>query len=244
MTYLDRPSAARSKAWAHSTLGAVVHNALRAFFELGPDQRTPERVTALLRRYWKNDGFAGPEQAAEYRARAEQWLADYVRNQDVTTTPVAVERWVSAPTGTIIAEGRVDRVDRRGDELVVVDYKTGRFGAGENDARDSMALALYLLATRKTLRGRCDRVELHHLPSGTVVSWEHTGETLDRHVRKAEQLAAELQAATDEWNEGGDVGDTFAPRTGRHCAWCDFRAYCPEGREAAEEVTSWALLGN
>lgn len=242
MTYLDRPSPARSGPWAHSTLGAAVHNALRAFFDLRPDQRTPERVTALLRRYWKSDGFSGADQAAEYRARAERWLSDYVERSDVEATPVAVERWVSAPTGSIIAEGRVDRIDRRHGELVVVDYKTGRYGLGVDDARDSLPLALYALATRKTFRGTCDRVELHHLPSGRVVSWEHTAESLAGHVDRAERLAGELQSATRAW-ESNPAAEVFAPRAGRHCSWCDFRARCPEGREAAADLSPWALLG-
>ncbi|HEY7361207.1 MAG TPA: PD-(D/E)XK nuclease family protein, partial [Streptosporangiaceae bacterium] len=34
MTYLDRPPPPRAGAWAHNTLGAVVHTALRALYEL------------------------------------------------------------------------------------------------------------------------------------------------------------------------------------------------------------------
>ncbi|GAB3284727.1 PD-(D/E)XK nuclease family protein [Parasphingorhabdus pacifica] len=244
MTYLDRPSPPRSGAWAHSTLGAVVHNVLRAFFELPPEERTPDRMPRLLRRYWKSDGFAGADQVAEYRARAERWLTDYVERNDVSETPLAVERWVSAPAGTIIAEGRADRIDERGGELVVVDYKTGRHGVNPDDARDSMALGLYALAARKTFRAKCDRVELHHLPSGGVVSWEHTEESIGAHLRRAEQLAEEIRTATEAWEAGDGSARTFPARTGRHCAWCDFRAHCPEGRETAAGAPSWALLGD
>ena len=243
MTYLDKPTPPRAGAWAHSTLGAVVHNALRAFFELPLVQRTPERAAELVGRCWKSDGFESARQAAEYRERARGWVADYVRGTDVDA-PVALERWVSAPAGSIIAEGRVDRIDRRGAEFVVVDYKTGRRALTTADARDSRALALYALAARKTLRGRCCRVELHHLPSGSVVSWEHTEDTVTEHLRSAEQLAAELRSA-GEAHEAGQYRDEelFPPRVGRHCSWCDFRAHCPEGRQAAPASSPAALLG-
>lgn len=243
MTYLDKPTPRRAGAWAHSTLGAVVHNALRAFFGLRVSERTPERAAELVGSHWKSDGFAGPQQAADYRERAQGWVADYVRATDVQA-PIALERWVSAPAGSIIAEGRVDRIDQRGDELVVVDYKTGRRALSTADARDSRALALYAIGTRKTLRRSCRRVELHHLPTGSVVSWEHTEDSLNEHLRSAEDLAAELRAA-GEAHEAGEQRDEelFPPRVGGHCSWCDFRAHCPEGRQAAPESSPAALLG-
>lgn len=221
----------------------MVHNALRAFFDLRPAERTPDRAAELVGRFWKGDGFDGPQQAAEFRERAQGWVADYVRGTGADT-PVALERWVSGPAGSIIAEGRVDRVDQRGEELVVVDYKTGRRALTTADARDSRALALYALAVGKTLRGRCRRVELHHLPSGSVVSWEHTEDTINEHLRSAEQLAAELRAA-GEAHETGEYRDEelFPPRVGRHCSWCDFRAHCPEGRQAEFESAPAALPG-
>ena len=47
---------------------------------------------------------------------------------------------------------------------MVVDYKTGRRPLTTDDARGSLALAMYVLGTRRTLRANCRRVELHHLP--------------------------------------------------------------------------------
>ena len=243
MTYVDKPTPSRGGPWAHNTLGAVVHNALRAFFELRAEQRTPEKAAALVWRHWKNDGFADRDHASEYRERAQRWVSDYVRNLDERANPIALEQWVSASIGTIIAEGRVDRIDQRPDgELVVIDYKTGRRAPRENDARDSLALALYALASRKTLRRPCRRVELHHLPTGATLACEHEQETLDRHRERAEELAVQSRAASEQTTAGVNVDQAFPPRTGPHCSSCDFRAHCPEGRRAAPDVPSWALL--
>jgi RecB family exonuclease len=224
-------------------LGAVLHNALRRLFELRPEERTPQRASTLVREHWKSDGFAGPEQARDYRARAQRWLAEYVDRLGTEATPMAVERWVSAPHGSIIAEGRVDRIDQRDGELVIVDYKTGRHALDVADARDSLALALYAWAAARTLRIECRRVELHHVPTGTVLAWEHTDETLGTQLARAERLAAELQEATGTREAGGDADRAFPPNPGRQCSWCEFRAHCQEGRAAAPEMPSWALLG-
>ncbi|SDJ47784.1 PD-(D/E)XK nuclease superfamily protein [Actinokineospora alba] len=242
MAYIDRPTPPRGGPWAHSTLGAVVHNALKALFDLPVGKRTPDAAAALVGTHWKDDGFAGSEQAATFRERAAGWVHDYVAEADVDHDPVGLERWVSAPVGTIVAEGRVDRIDQRDGELVIVDYKTGRHALTTDDARGSQALALYVLAARRTLRRPCTKVELHHLPSGTVSSWEHTDESLARHLRRAEESADEFQLATDTLKAGGDPEVLFPPTPGRQCSWCDFRRNCDDGRAAGPQIEPWAML--
>jgi putative RecB family exonuclease len=242
MTYVDRPAPARGGAYAHSTLGAVVHNALRAFFDLPLEKRTPETGAALVTTHWKDDGFADSAQAAIYRDRAKGWVADYLSQADVSIDPVGLERWVSAPAGTIVAEGRVDRIDDRFGELVIVDYKTGRAALTTDDARGSQALAMYCIATTRTLRRKCRKVELHHLPTGEVAVWEHTDESLARHQSRAEETADEIQLATDTLAAGGDPDVLFPPQVGRQCSWCDFRRHCPEGQSAGPPTTPWGML--
>ncbi|MGQ0483397.1 MAG: RecB family exonuclease [Pseudonocardia sp.] len=242
MTYLDRPPPPRGGAWAHSTLGAVVHNALRAVFDLPVPGRTPDAAAGLVDRNWSGEGFRDSDQEQRYRERARRWVADYVSELDVSDEPVGVERWVSAPTGRIVAEGRVDRIDERGGELVVVDYKTGRHALTVDDARSSQALALYALAARRTLRRPCRRVELHHLPSGEVAAWEHSEPSLLRHLGRMEEAADDASLATDTLAAGGDPELLFPARVSGGCSYCDFRRSCPEGRAAAPEVRPWALL--
>ncbi|MBB4686060.1 RecB family exonuclease [Amycolatopsis jiangsuensis] len=248
LTYLDRPTPQRTGPWAHSTLGAVVHNALRALFDLPVVKRTPQRAMALVAEHWKDAGFADDEQAARYRARAKGWVAEYVEDHDVSEDPVGLERWVSAPVSTsggrpsMIIEGRADRIDQRQGELVVVDYKTGRRAPDEHEARASQALAMYAVASARTLRLPCTTVELHHLPTGTVAAAEHTPETLRRHLERAEQTAGDLRLATDTLDAGGDGDVLFPARPERRCSWCDFRPSCAVGREIGPAAQPWDLL--
>jgi RecB family exonuclease len=242
MNYLERPMPPKGGPWAHSTMGASVHNALKAFFDLPHRERTPQASAELAVAHWKSDGFADQEQSAHYRERAQEWVASYVESIDVEQDPVGLERWVAAPLGTIIAEGRVDRIDEREGELVIVDYKTGKHALSTDDVRSSQALAMYAMAAKRTLRKPCTTVELHHLPSGEVHTWEHSEESLARHLRRAEESARDLQLATDTLAAGGDPEVLFPPRTGRHCAFCDFRRHCPEGKAASADLSPWALL--
>jgi putative RecB family exonuclease len=253
MTYLDRPKPERGPPWAHNSVGASVHNALAAWWRLPLEQRTPEAAGRLLERGWLTDGFRDADQSADWRQRSRAMVERYVSGLDPADEPVGVERTVSMKTHLITVQGRIDRLDRRDGELVVVDYKTGRRPLTSDDARSSLALALYAAASGRMMRTPCRLVELHHLPTGDVAVWEHTEDSLDRHLRRAEDIAEECGQA-DEWyreqvGPGGAAGRPhaefdakFPPRTGALCAWCDYARHCPEGRAAAPARDPWAAL--
>jgi RecB family exonuclease len=235
--YVDRPQPAKGPPWAHNSVGATVHAALAAWWALPVDRRTPSAAAALVVAKWIPLGFRDETQADEWRARAADMVAAYVATLDPHDEPVGVERTVAMRTDRLAIAGRIDRLDRREGELVIVDYKTGRHVLTTDDARGSMALALYALAASRTLRARCVRVELHHLPTGDVVRWEHTEATLARHLARATDAALEASSA----QTSGDP-DAFPARPGPMCGWCDFAAHCPEGRAARPAQPSWAGL--
>lgn len=242
MTYLDRPQPPRGAPWAHNTLGAVVHVALHRWWQLARRDRTPANGGLLVERYWQSDGFRDERQATRWRGIARRWVEAYLAETDTDAEPIGVERTVATTTSRLAVSGRVDRIDDRGGEIVIVDYKTGRNGLSADDARGSQALALYALAAARTLRRSCRRVELHHLPSGEVAAHEHTEESLQRQVARAEATADDIIAATDTFEAGADADEVFPPAPSPGCRWCDFRRHCPEGQAASAAVESWAGL--
>jgi len=242
LVYVDRPSAAKDAPWAHNTVGAAVHLALRQWWELPRRRRTPAAAGARLEEVWRSDGFRDQAQAEAWRERARGWVESYVATLDPGDEPVGVERGVAVRTARLAVSGRIDRLDERGGELVVVDYKTGRHVLSADDARGSLALALYALAAERTMRRPCRQVELHHLPSGTVVRWVHTTDSLQRHVGRAEGTAQDIELASQALSDGAHPNVAFPPRLGRHCGWCDYRSSCPEGSAAAPPRESWSML--
>jgi RecB family exonuclease len=240
--YVDRPTPAKGPAWAHNSVGSAVHAALRSWWELPVQRRTTASARQLLYSVWSPAGFRDAEQAERWRARAAGWLTEYVAGLDPTDEPVGTERTVGATTERLALSGRVDRIDQRGDELVIVDYKTGRAVCTDDEARGSPALAAYVLGVRRTLRRPCSRVELHHLPSGTVAAFEHTDRSLANHVRRAEDVAADIGAATEALAAGEEPDAAFPAVPGRQCGWCDFRPSCPTGQAATPPRETWSFL--
>jgi RecB family exonuclease len=241
-TYVDRPSPPKGAPWAHNTVGAAVHQALASWWSLAEGDRTPAAAGRLVRERWTPFGFRDDAQADDWRERAADMVERYTALLDPADEPLGVERTVAMKTDRLAVSGRIDRLDRRGEELVVVDYKTGRHVLSTDDARGSLALAIYAMAAARTMRRRCTKVELHHLPSGEVVVWEHTEATLERHLGRAHEIAneaADAQAAA----AAGDLDKAFPPRPGPLCTWCDFVAHCPEGKAASPQPTQpWAGL--
>jgi RecB family exonuclease len=243
MTYLDRPPPPKGPPWAHNSLGASIHNALAGWWRLPLAERTVAAAGRLVDRGWINEGFADETQSVRYRERATGMVEGYVARLDPADEPLGIERTVATRTDTIALSGRIDRLDAGPDEqLVVVDYKTGRHLLTVDDARGSMALALYALAASRALRRPCHRVELHHLPSGQVLAWSHSDASLARHLARAENIARECAAADELMRDGLPVeryDEVFPPRPGTFCGWCDYLRHCPEGTAAAITRRPW-----
>jgi len=256
MTYLDRPRPPAGPPWAHNSFGASVHAALAGWWRLPREGRTDDAAESLVDAAWSVQGYRDPAQSQRWLVRARAMVRRYVATLDPSREPLGVERTLGARTRRLALSGRLDRLDDRDGHLVVVDYKTGRRPLSTDDARGSLALALYAIAAAATLRRPCVRVELHHVPTGAVHAFEHTQESLRRQLGRAEGIADEAAVAaramagaapaeTVETVEtvGAGPADPFPPRPGAQCGWCDVRAHCPEGAAAGPARLPWAALG-
>lgn len=236
MAYVDRPAPPRSGAFAHSSLGTSVHNALREWWLAPLSRRTPGAAATALDLAWVPDGYRDRAHADTWRSRARAWVESYVRGVDPADEPRSVERSVAAVYGDTQLRGRVDRLDERGGDLVVVDYKTGRRGVSGDEARGSWALAIYAYAVERTLRRPCRHVELHHVPSGEVVAHEFTVESLRRQLDRIAEATEEVRGAVEAVAAGEDADTVFPARAGPGCAWCDFHRSCPAGQAAVSRA--------
>lgn len=243
-----RPRPATGPRNTASLLGVAAHGALSKVLDPNAGPPTPERAVEHLALAWPEpsaDCWRDDAQSGNWYRRFQAWLWRYADTHfDPPPTTLGVERQVAASSTElgIAVEGRVDRVDLRDGEPIVVDYKTGREAPDEHTARSSRTLALYAYGVWRTFRRPCFRVELHHLPTGAVVAAEHTVDTLRRHIERAANVARDIDRATGDLKAGADLDEAFPARPGRLCSYCPFLRSCPPGQAEAPELPPWASL--
>ncbi|MGB7447709.1 MAG: PD-(D/E)XK nuclease family protein [Ornithinimicrobium sp.] len=230
LQYLDRPRRPPAPQRAIVSIGNSAHAALSHFWDLPPGEQTPDGVRSLLGRLWQHAGFEDPEQSAQWRVLVGRWLVDYLRGTDRENQPVALERTVALRTASLAVTGRVDRVEDRDDELVVVDYKTGSSPPEPDSARTSLALGLYAVALSRMFRRPVRQVELHHLPTGTVVGHRHTELSLTRKLAEAESIGVDIALAHADFETQGAASLLFEARPSALCRWCAVQEHCEQGR--------------
>ena len=103
-TYIDTPRPPRGGPWAHASMGAAVHNALREWWTKPLNERTTQVGEVLLTKFWRTDGFKDDEQAQRSFVRAKAWITNYLKTVDINEEPRGLERTVSA-IGSNIFEG-------------------------------------------------------------------------------------------------------------------------------------------
>jgi hypothetical protein len=66
--YVDRPTPPKGPPWAHNSLGASVHTALKNWYAVPVARRGAEVLPQLLKATWVGEGYRDPDQErATYR---------------------------------------------------------------------------------------------------------------------------------------------------------------------------------
>lgn len=125
--------------------------------------------------------------------------------------------------------GRIDRIDRRGNGIVVSDYKTSRYPIAWGEAQDSLQLAIYHLASKKDeiLAAHGEPISMQLIYPGLMSGGEVTirAQNPEQAVKVLERLPQLIE---------GVVREDFRPSPEADCKWCKFKHLCPlwpEGRE-------------
>jgi RecB family exonuclease len=213
----------------HLDLGANVHAALRDWLRLLPKDRSWDRLLEFYRAAWRANrpAFArrSREELREWGEQGKDMLRRFADEVAPDLAPVAIEKNVNADYGDVVVGGRVDRVDALPDgSLKVVDYKTGKFPKYPSRLKEEdLAAPVYARATSALFAGApVVEVELHYLATGERLSFP-VDDVWQAHKDLAVVSLAHRVTEAEHARE-------FPPQPSKLCAWCDFRARCPEGK--------------
>ncbi|HJR44089.1 MAG TPA: ATP-dependent DNA helicase [Actinomycetota bacterium] len=126
--------------------------------------------------------------------------------------------------------GRIDRIDNKGGNLTISDYKTSSSALGWQEAKESLQLAIYYLAARNdpeiAALGKPVFMKLLY-PKLPV-----TKDGVQFRYQNPEQAEAALERLPELME--GVLAEDFRPDPTADCMWCRFKPLCPlwsEGKE-------------
>ena len=201
------------------TFGNVMHNTIKEFVaELKKRKKVNfEEVSGIYDRFWSPAGYLDDYQEEEYKKEGLEELAKFHKSYAAAPADVLMQekRFELPMEKEVTVLGRIDQVNRiRGDEVEVVDYKTGR-AKTQKDADSSLQLSLYALATREVLELKPERLTFYNLTTNEAVTSERD--------EKALAKAREAVATTADLIRAGE----YPAKPGFICGYCDFRPLCP-----------------
>jgi RecB family exonuclease len=130
--------------------------------------------------------------------------------------------------------GRIDRITKSDQGLVLTDYKTSKSAVSYDEARESLQLAIYYRAaqTYDDLRehGPPARMELVY-PGIEKRDWEE-GSSCDRRVQRPDQAEEALVKLRTYLADA--AAEHFSPSPEADCRWCRMKILCPRWPEGKE----------
>lgn len=218
-----------TKGNAATSFGTTVHNTLKDFYGLVIRAReglsgivqTPD-VDTLLELYEKNWVHAGYDSKKQEELRRKEGRGimkkyfEKIYSQE--ENPIKLEESFSMHVNDTVFSGKIDRIDlveiKDGvQEVVIVDYKTGKEKAPADIKRD-LQLPLYSLVTEQKFGLKVVGAKYVFVEAGSVVDVDVSQERRDL----AEGKLLETLACIKE-------GD-FTATPGFLCRFCDFNSIC------------------
>ncbi len=125
--------------------------------------------------------------------------------------------------------GRIDRIDKKGNGLVIKDYKTSRYPIFYDEARASLQLAIYHLAATSD-----PEISQHGKPISMQLVYPSHFAKGEVTVRTQKPEDAEVALKRLPGLIEGALAEDFRPDPEANCYWCKFKPLCPlwpEGKE-------------
>lgn len=221
-------------------VGQFAHDVLEQLCKEESALRTEAKAKEIAASIWpkvaerkdfKNLNLNSEEQRA-FRWKAWNAITGLWTLEDPSTVSVeATEQRVSTSLSGVPFFGIIDRLDRDGDGLVVVDYKTGKLPKYGNDNFNQVLL--YAAAVASKTGEQPTKARLLYLGKETMET-EVSVDLVNKVVGDLSDTWSQLKSNLDN--------DEFEPVTTPLCGWCSFVVKCPAGTKFIKKRASLGKL--
>ncbi len=222
------------KSWEHLDVGNYVHEVLEHFHkELNAD--ASQQPEALLKRLAKSTWEKFEKKiSVEGQEKSKGLLKSYLAHINSTGWPTVLateDRFSIQINENLLIRGVVDRIDRDGDNYIILDYKTG-----QSKYLDKFQLQVYGMHLKNMVPDLKEYEGVYLvLPEGPKkLSYKITLDDVEE--AKADIIKTAEQIASDR---------TWAPKPTFLCKYCDYIDACPDawGKSKSSEADLVKISG-
>lgn len=138
-------------------LGQAIHDVLDQFLRLMPEQRTKDELERIFELIWGNTsgekgGFSSVEEEESYKKRGREMLNRFWANKHFQEIEaVKIPNFPKAELGNdLILTGKLDWVEKDGEGLKIIDFKTGK----NEEREDSWQMPIYAYLVSNVLSSK------------------------------------------------------------------------------------------
>jgi len=201
------------------SFGSTLHRSVEFFYKHFEAPELDE-LLGYYDKHWVSAGYGSKEQEMEYKALGTHILTLFHElNSDNYLIPLALERSFKMEVEGIPVRGIIDRVDRVGSKLRIIDYKSAKRMPSSRDVSENQQLTMYQLAVERDFGHEVEKVGIYHLRRlKTIWSPARTLEEKNQFIGQLMEVAEGIESCH------------FPAVKGYYCQHCDYQLRCPHFR--------------
>ncbi len=225
---IDRIKTPKSSALS---FGSLIHKTLKFIHESDNDFPSKEEAINFFSENW-NPAVFKEEEAGNLFENGIGLISNYLKKIEQMEkkqlgTVIALEKRFILPFGKHTISGSIDRIDRVGNSFKIIDYKTNRKIATENEVKNNLQLSIYLKAfTQEWPSFFKNKKEIEKVELALYFVRHNLEVSVRKNLKEMELLEEEILKTIDEIEERTKK-NSFEPRMGPLCDWCDYKRNCP-----------------
>ena len=212
--------------------GTLIHSVLdqveKAAIEAGRERANAEEAVQVLDTVWEELGFGEDAVGKAWHRKAEGMLGDMYRLWPTSARPIALETNLEITIEGTQWLGRVDRVEEKGSDITIVDYKTGA-PVSVPEAAASIQLGYYVMAATEqpeiTAHGEVSGAQFWFpkvLKKAAITTRDFNMENLEDVRDRMVEITNNIRA------------EALDPTVNRGCDTCEVELVCPARALGAE----------
>ena len=224
--YIDRIKPEIKKT-IEAFMGSVVHDSLEWLYHEVKKGNLPlfsELQSQLIQRWkkdWEEDILIAKEgmKKEDYFESAFRFLKNYYETYHPFNQGeiLGIEEKINIKLEDKEMVGYIDRLEKRGDEYYIIDYKTNNWLKSQEEIDNDTQLATYQIAVME--RYNTDKVVLnwHFLNFNELLQSKKTPEQINDLKKELLEKIKKIESEKE-----------FKSCKSRLCDWCEFKSLCPE----------------